>query len=132
MRGGKPTPPSEKAKRGTLQPIRDADRWELPASEDPPRMPETLSVGAQVVWEEVLSRVVKAGACELDSTALETLCELVSATRKAWESGAAPPAAHLAEKRRLEESFGLLGPKSRVGRMQKGKNATGPFTKRRP
>lgn len=113
--GRKPSAPSTKLARGTYRPSRDGSRIEVTASEDLPQAPHWLTAGGRDVWLDLVSRVERTrAACELDSDLLATLANLIAATGACWGSGAVPPAAHLAELRRLSELFGLAGVASRV------------------
>lgn len=129
-RGRKPEPPAVKAARGTLQPVRDADRVELVVADAPPQMPETgLTPEAEIVWQEEISRVMAAGNTELDSSLFADYCELTAMLRKAWREGVAPPAAYLTNARQMRELLGIGGRKSRVGVKLDGPAKANPFAR---
>jgi phage terminase small subunit len=96
-RGPKPEPPSVKAARRTLQPIRDGLKTEIIVAGDPPIMPDYLTPGAILVWQEVLGRVMAAGVTEIDSALLARYCALEAIVRDAFKDveAAPPPAAYL-------------------------------------
>lgn len=116
-RGPKPEPPSVKAARRTLQPIRDGLKTEIIVAGDPPIMPDYLTPGAILVWQEVLGRVMAAGVTEIDSALLARYCALEAIVRDAFKDVEAPPppAAYLTVLRQHEELLRIAGPKSRVG-----------------
>ncbi len=130
QRGTKPTPPSVKEARGTLQPWRDGERVEIVVPSDPPLAP-ALTPSAQVVWETELPRVMAAGVVELDSGLFGVYCHLKAAVDQCFASDETPPMSSITELRRLSELLGIAGPKSRVGRAPPPKPDGNPFTKRR-
>ncbi len=133
-RGPKALPVSVKAARGTKQPCRDGDKTQIIVAGDPPMMPDGISVEAQMIWADEIGRVMSAGVAEADSSLFADYCELTALVRKAFASGAAPPAAYLSEQRRRAEMLGIAGPKSRVSRSDPTKPSINPFARngRRP
>jgi hypothetical protein len=131
-RGPKPQPPSAKAARGTLQPVRDGLKTEIIVPGDPPIMPEYLTAEAELVWQEILGRVMSAGVTEIDSAILARYCSLEALVRKAFNAGGEPPpAAYLTVLRQHEELLRIAGPKSRVGGggAADGKTQGNPFAR---
>lgn len=115
-RGPKPETPSTKLARGTFQPVRDGGKTEIIVAGDPPIMPDYLTPGAILVWQEVLGRVMAAGVTEIDSALLARYCSLEAIVRDAFKADEAPPpAAYLTVLRQHEELLRIAGPKSRVG-----------------
>jgi hypothetical protein len=116
-RGPKPEPPSVKAARGTLQPVRDGLKTEIIVPGDPPVMPDYLTAGAIDVWQENIGRVMAAGTCELDSDLFARYCSTEALVREAFKTPNAdpPPAAYLTLLRQYAELLGIAGRKSRVG-----------------
>ena len=115
-RGRKPTRPSELTARGTYRPDRHRGLVELDAPSDLPQQPDWLTDAGRAAWADLLEHVVAArSATAADSAVLGTLCNLLGASAQAWQAGAVPPAAHLAEQRRLAELFRVGGAASRVG-----------------
>jgi phage terminase small subunit len=119
-RGAKKNPTSEKAKRGTLQPSRDAGVFEIAVSTDPPMQPDYLRPAAIEVWQENLPRVMQTGVAEVDSDLFARYCSMEALVRKAFREvdageGDPPPAAWLTELRRVSELLGIAGRKSRIG-----------------
>lgn len=114
-RGRKPKTPSEKAAAGTLRPFRDGDKTEIIVPGDPPIQPDYLTPQAIDVWQEVIGRVMAAGATETDSAFLARYCSLEALVRQAFAAGEPPPAAYLTALRQYEELLRIAGPKSRVG-----------------
>ncbi len=117
QRGRKPTPPSQKAARGTLQQCRDAGRGEVTVAGSPPVQPDYLTPGAIDVWQEEIGRVMSAGVVEIDSSLFARYCSLEALIRRAFEGSVPPPAAYLTEARRMAELLGIAGRKSRVGKV---------------
>ena len=114
-RGPKPELPSEKAARGTLQPVRDAGRVDILPPDALPVEPEWLPPEAREVWLDDIGRVAAGKlASEQDSTAFANYCCLQAMVTRAWKSGEPPPAAYLSELRKQQEQFGLAGRKSRL------------------
>lgn len=85
-------------------------------------MPDYLSTPAQAIWIEELGRVIGGGASELDSSLFARYCATEALLREAFANGHTPPAAFLAEQRRVAELLGLAGPKSRPGARPREKN----------
>jgi len=113
--GPKTEPPSRKRARQTFQPHRHAGLAEIAAPDDLPQAPIWLTPAGREIWLDLVTRTSRTGlACELDSALLATLANLIGACAACWKAGAAPPASHLAELRRLSELFGLAGAPSRV------------------
>jgi hypothetical protein len=127
-RGRKPEALSTKAARGTLQPCRDDGRTQVIVPGDPPMMPDTLSIEAQMIWADEIGRVMATGVADADSSLFADYCELTALIRKAWSAAEAPPAAYLSEQRRRAEMLGIAGPKSRVMSADPQK-ATNPFAR---
>ena len=118
QRGRKPEAPSTKAARGTLQPVRDAERTEVIVPGDPPVMPDYLTAGAIDVWQEEIGRVMAAGVAEIDSSLFARYCSLESQVRQAFQADETPPpAAYLTVLRQYAELLGIAGRKSRVGKV---------------
>lgn len=132
QRGRKAAPPSEKAARGTLRPIRDGLKTEIVVAGDPPIQPDYLTAEAIDVWQEVVGRVMSAGVREVDSALLARYCSLEALVRKAFNANAEPPpAAYLTVLRQHEELLRIAGPKSRVaggGGADAGKSSN-PFAR---
>jgi hypothetical protein len=129
-RGVKPTLPSVKAARGTLEPHRDANRIEIASPRDLPIEPTWLTSAGREVWLDEIGRV-SAGffVTEHDSTMFGNYCNLQGAINLAWMSGEVPPAAHLMEARKMAEQFGIFGAKSRLQIADPGKKSANPFTR---
>jgi hypothetical protein len=121
--------PTEKRARGTYAPFRDADRVEFIEAPSVPAEPASLTEGGRQVWLDIIPHVAGRLAGERDSLLLGQLANLTAACNAAWASGAAPPAAHLAEVRRLCEIFGLAGRRSRMGVLPAGRAEPNPFTR---
>lgn len=131
-RGPKPETPTAKAERGTLRPFRDDGKTELIVPGNPPIMPEYLTAEAEIVWQEVLGRVMAAGVTEVDSALFARYCSLEALVRKAFNAGGEPPpAAYLTVLRQHEELLRIAGPKSRVsgGGAVDGKTSGNPFAR---
>ena len=138
-RGTKPLPPAMKQERGTLQPCRDAHRFEadtLTATESIatpnglPQRPEWLTEAGYQVWLDDVGRASSHRlATESDSSMFANYCNLQGAIVRCWESGNVPPASHLMEARRMAEQFGIFGRKSRVleGAPASGGDKGNPF-----
>ena len=117
-RGRKPEPPSAKAARGTLQPVRDGLKTEILVPGDPPAMPDYLTPEAELVWQEEIGRVMAAGIAEIDSSLFARYCALEALIRKAFAAGGEPPpAAYLTTQRQHAELLGIAGRNSRVGKV---------------
>lgn len=115
-RGPKAEPPSTKAARGTLQPVRDGFKTELVVPGNPPIAPDYLTAEAIDVWQELIGRAMAVGVTELDSAMFARYCSLEALVRKAFNANEGPPpAAYLTVLRQHEELLRLAGPKSRVG-----------------
>lgn len=130
-RGPKGETPTEKDRRGTLRPVRDAGKKEIIVPGDPPIMPDYLSPEAIDVWQEMLGRVMTARVTEVDSSLFARYCSLEALVRAAFQAGGPPPpAAYLSELRKSEELLGIAGPKSRVsGPAQPGVVSNNPFAR---
>lgn len=127
--GRKRVPSAEKVARGTNQPCRRLPSVSVVSPSDLPQQPDWLTEGGQAQWLDNIGRV-SGLAGEADSVMFGTFCNLAAACGAAWGACDVPPAAHLAELRRLAELFGLTGPSSRP---VKDKPLTGnAFTRRRP
>ena len=117
-RGRKPEPPSAKAARGTLQPVRDGIKTEIIVPGDPPVVPDYLTAEAIDVWQENIGRVMAAGTSELDSDLFARYCATEALVRAAFRAGdEPPPAAYLTALRQYAELLGIAGRKSRVGKV---------------
>src|SRR5438067_2223847 len=80
-----------------------------------PRQPTWLTAGGQEVWLDDIGRIAPGRLIsERDSTMFGNYYNLQGAIIAAWLSGVLPPAAHMAEARRMAEQFGLFGAKSRM------------------
>lgn len=130
-RGRKPEAPSTKAARGTLQPVRDADRTEIIVPGSPPAMPDYLTAQAIDVWQEEIGRVMAAGTVEIDSSLFARYCSLEALVRQAFNAGGEPPpAAYMTVLRQYAELLGIAGRKSRVGgRADDPSKAQNPFAR---
>lgn len=118
QRGRKAEPPSIKAARGTLQPVRDDGRTELVVPGSPPAMPDYLTAQAIDVWQEEIGRVMAAGIAEIDSSLFARYCSLEALVRQAFNvAEEPPPAAYLTVLRQYAELLGIAGRKSRVGKV---------------
>jgi phage terminase small subunit len=115
--GPKALPPSDKFGRGTLKPSRDGGKQEVIVAGDPPIQPDYLTPEAVAVWQEEVGRVMAAGVVEIDSSLCGRYCSLEALIRKAFAAGEPPPAAYLAEARRMGELMGIAGRKSRIGKV---------------
>lgn len=131
QRGRKPEAPSTKAVRGTLQPVRDADRTEILVPGSPPAQPEYLTAEAIAVWQEEIGRVMAAGTVEIDSSLFARYCSLEALVRQAFNAGGdPPPAAYLTVLRQYSELLGIAGRKSRVGKVGDDPSKSGnPFAR---
>jgi hypothetical protein len=129
-RGTKPTLPSVKESRGTLQPHRDSHKIEFTAPSDLPIEPNWLTSAGSEVWLDEIGRVsASLFVTERDSTMFGNYCNLQGAINLAWASGDVPPAAHLMEARKMAEQFGIFGAKSRLQIADPGKKTSNPFTR---
>ena len=131
-RGPKAETPGSKLARGTFQPVRDGLKTEIVVPGNPPVMPEYLTAEAELVWQEVLGRVMAAGVTEVDSALFARYCSLEALVRKAFNAnGEPPPAAYLTVLRQHEELLRIAGPKSRVagGGGTDGKTSGNPFAR---
>lgn len=118
QRGRKAEPPSTKAARGTLQPVRDDGRTEILVPGSPPAQPDYLTPEAIDVWQEEIGRVMAAGTAEIDSSLFARYCSLEALVRQAFNAGGEPPpAAYLTVLRQYAELLGIAGRKSRVGKV---------------
>jgi hypothetical protein len=127
-RGRRPDLPSTKQARGTFQPCRDGGKTEIVAPMSLPMQPPWLTEAGQEVWLDDIGRVAPGRLIsERDSTMFANYCNLQGAIVIAWRLGAVPPAAHMAEARRLAEQFGLFGAKSRMMISEGGVSADNPF-----
>lgn len=129
-RGPKPTLPSTKAARGTLQPCRDGGVIELAEPDSLPMQPDWLTTAGQEVWLDDMGRVAEGRlVSERDSTMFATFCNLQGAILLAWRAGEVPPAAHLMEARKMAEQFGIFGAKSRLKVGGDGLRSANPFSR---
>ena len=113
--GPKLQPVASKRARAVFEPGRHGRFRDVEVPRDLPSEPDWLTDAGRQMWLDIVPRVSAArSAIELDSIALGTLANIAGACALAWRSGAVPPAAHLAELRRLSEVFGLCGHGSRV------------------
>ena len=128
-RGPKPQPPSEKAARGTFQPVRDGLKTEIIVPGNPPVAPDYLTPGAIDVWQENIGRVMASGTTELDSDLFARYCSTEALVRQAFKAGGdPPPAAYLTLLRQYAELLGIAGRKSRVGKVADDPSkTTNPF-----
>jgi hypothetical protein len=109
-RGRKPEPPSTKLSRGTYRPDRDDGRVELIDGSGLPAQPDWLTAAGHEVWLDNVGRVGSGRVVtERDSTLFGNFCNLQGALILAWRAGDVPPAAYLAEARRMGELFGIAG-----------------------
>lgn len=126
--GPKPKLLSAKKAAATYRASRDPGLFEINGGADLPAKPDWLTTAGEEVWLDDLGRV---GAGKLvtdrDSTSFAIYCNLVGAITLAWRAGDVPPAAHLAEARRMAEQFGVYGAKSRLVAAGDG-GKTNPFT----
>lgn len=129
--GRKAEPPSTKAARGTLQPVRDDGRTEILVPGSPPAQPDYLTPQAIDVWQEELGRVMAAGTVEIDSSLFARYCSLEALVRQAFNAAQEPPpAAYLTVLRQYAELLGIAGRKSRVGKVTDDPSKSGnPFKK---
>ena len=114
-RGPKPKPVAELEAQGTFRPARHAGRVDLVVSGDPPIMPDYLPPDAQLIWQDVLPRVMQARVVELDSEVLARYCVECAFYRRAVVGGMSVPAADKSELSRMEARLRIGGPDSRVG-----------------
>jgi hypothetical protein len=127
-RGRKPEPPDTKLARGTFQPCRDGQKVQIIAPGDPPMMPDYLTAEAEIVWQEILGRVMAVGIAEPDSALLARYCAMEALARKTLSTGEPIPASVMTALRQYEELLRIAGPKSRVGVKPGGKSAN-PFAR---
>ena len=125
--GVKGLPADTKRARGTFQPVKDAGKVQICASDEPPQMPDYLGAGAEEVWIENISRVMASGVGELDSDEFASYCALEADCRSVFKSGETPPVSALVECRRKRELLGIAGPKSRI--MQVDTADRNPFSR---
>jgi hypothetical protein len=126
--GPNPGSPREKRNRGTFKPYRHADLAHVDAPGDLPVAPPWLTPGGREAWLDLIPRLaVTKAAVEVDSVMVGTLANLIAACGDAWRSGAVPPAAHLAELRRLSELLRIGGETSRVVGLARKGDAPNPF-----
>jgi len=128
QRGRKAEPSSTKLARGTFQPCRDGQKVQVLAPGDPPMMPDYLTPEAEIVWQEILGRVMAVGVAEPDSALLARYCAMEALARNTLRSGDAIPATIMTALRQYEELLRIAGPKSRVGVKQDGQSAN-PFAR---
>lgn len=128
QRGTKPEVPDTKLARGTFRPCRDAGKVQIIAPGDPPMMPDFLTPEAEIVWQEVIGRVMAVGVSEPDSALLARYCAMEALSRKTLGMGEPIPAAMMTALRQYEELLRIAGPKSRVGVKQDGQSAN-PFAR---
>jgi hypothetical protein len=127
-RGRKPEPADTKLARGTFQPCRDAAKVQIIAPGDPPMMPDYLTPEAEIVWQEIIGRVMVVGVAEPDSAFVARYCAMEALSRKTLEMGEPIPSSMMTALRQYEELLRIAGPKSRVGVKQDGKSAN-PFAR---
>jgi hypothetical protein len=127
-RGRKPEPVGTKLARGTFQPCRDSTKVEIITAGDPPMMPDYLTPEAEIVWQEIIGRVMSTGATEADSAIIGRYCALAALSRKTLGMGEPIPASTMTAMRQYEELLRIAGPKSRVGVKPDGKPAN-PFAR---
>lgn len=120
-RGRKADPPSHHAQRGTFQPSRHGNAIEILAANaviEPralPVQPDWLTAAGKLVWADDIGRISTTRmATELDSNLFGNYCNLQGAINLAFSAGAVPPAAYVAEARKMQELFGIGGARSRV------------------
>jgi hypothetical protein len=95
----------------------DKKTFEITVPKSLPIQPDwLLTKGGSQVWLDLLGRASQVGATELDSTALATLCNLLSDMAACWATGASPPVSAIGIAHKLSESLGLSGVKSRIAR----------------
>ena len=124
-RGRKTDPVAEHVSRGTVRRDRHGALVDLnPAPRDIPIAPSWMTAAGKARWGELIEAIVTAQrATGIDSEIVAHFCELCAASSAAWRSGAAPPAAHLSEQRRIAELLGVAGVSSRIGaKMQDPEN----------
>lgn len=124
-RGPKPETVSTKLARGTYQPCRDGSKVQLLTSGDPPMMPEYLTAEAELVWQEILGRVMAVGVSEADSAMLARYCAVEAISRQTLSAGDAIPSSVMTALRQMEELLGIAGPKSRVAQGKKPETKKG-------
>lgn len=121
-------PVAEKIDRGTYSPGRDGHKVQIITAGDPPQMPDYLTPEAEVVWQEVIGRVMSVGATEVDSGLVGRYCAMEALSRKTLGMGEPIPAAMMTALRQYEELLRIAGPKSRVGVKPDGQSAN-PFAR---
>lgn len=126
--GRKAEPADTKLARGTFQPCRDANKTQVIVAGDPPMQPDYLTAAGEIVWQEVLGRVMSAGVAEPDSNLLARYCAMEALARETLRGGEPIPATIMTALRQYEELLRIAGPKSRVGVKQDGKSAN-PFAR---
>jgi hypothetical protein len=121
--------PSEKRKRGTFRPCRDAAVVELIEPDALPIEPDWLTAEGRCAWMENIGRVAASRLVgEIDSSLFAVLCNLQGNLAACWATGEVPPASHLGEFRRLCELFGLAGARSRL-LVEVSRAASNPFAR---
>ncbi|QDO99091.1 hypothetical protein FNB15_18250 [Ferrovibrio terrae] len=115
MKGGrKPLHSAEKKARGTLRPCREPAPVGFIDQQGLPAKPAWLTAAGEDVWIDEVGRVsLNRLADRRDTTSFGNFCNLQGCINLCWQSGEVPPAAHLAEARRMAEQFGLFGARSR-------------------
>ncbi len=115
-KGRKPELPSDKEKRGTLQPSRDTYEV-LTTPVGVVRMPDGLPMEAHDIWDEYADICMSMGTLKAaDVHSFAQWCVLTAQIRMTWTDilGAPVPASTLQQWRTLGEMFGLAGEKSRI------------------
>lgn len=120
QRGPKKKSIDEKKAVGSYRPCRDNPNVIIPASTEPPQMPDYLTADAKTVWFEELDRVTRSGTSELDSSLFADYCCLAAIVRAAFKAGETPKGNQLVELRKQRELLGIGGAPSRA---QRGKVA---------
>ena len=112
-RGPKRKAPEVKIAAGTYQSCRDKP-VHLIIEASQPQAPDYLTAEAKAVWHEEISRVTRAGTCELDSSLFARYCSLEAIVRATFGAGETPRAAYLVELRKAGEILGIAGAPSRA------------------
>ncbi|MEP3114914.1 hypothetical protein [Nisaea sp.] len=127
QRGRKPTPPSEKRRRGTAQPSRDIavvlDVANSDSIGEKVEIPDGIPTAAEIIWKDYAPAAEKIGtlrAC--DAMSFAQWCVMTAHLQAAWsmrgdsgEDASVPiPSSYIQQWRTLGEMFGLVGLKSRV------------------
>lgn len=134
-RGPKAQLPSEKLAKGTYRKARDGNSVEIVEPTSLPVQPDWLSTEGEMIWQDEIGRVgAQLLATEKDSTAFANYCNLQGAIVQAYRAKEMPPAAYLAECRKLQELFGIAGARSRIQKGGSTAPAGNPFSRngRRP